>query len=271
MRSKFFRRLTAILLAVLLAGAAIVPASAAVTDVSPGHWVYPALQHCLKTGYVDNTRDWGTNQAAPRKAVVYALYQMDGGSWYNGSAIVPIDMALDIRYWNTTYLLAAGWGKETGVVTGTKSHPNGNWEFSPDRTVTREQMVTFLYRYAKYTGKDLAGNNPAFLNRFRDGSKTSPWAREAMAWAINKGLTNGVNNYTLNPRGNLTKAQLTQFLYNYDKIIAGVPVATPTPQSTATPRPTATPTPWSTMTPRPTATPTPWSTVTPRPTATPTP
>ncbi|MEE0775447.1 MAG: S-layer homology domain-containing protein [Bacillota bacterium] len=75
------------------------------------------------------------------------------------------------------------WAQENEVVEG-----YSDTIYAPFDDVTREQMVTMMYRYAAVTGKDITVNGLDGLNRFKDGDKVADWAQEAMAWAVEQGI-----------------------------------------------------------------------------------
>ena len=62
--------------------------------------------------------------------------------------------------------------------------------FGPADAVTREQMATMLFRYAKVMGMDVSAKGD--LSKFSDANDVSSWASEAMTWAVGVSLINGV-------------------------------------------------------------------------------
>ena len=71
--------------------------------------------------------------------------------------------------------------------------------------VTREQLVSLLYRYAQTQNMDVS--EKADLGDYADAEQVSAYAREAMAWAIGNGIVEGVDAATLAPKGTATRAQ----------------------------------------------------------------
>lgn len=110
------------------------------------------------------------------------------------------------------YTPAVTWAADAKVVTGTSDST-----FDPDGNITREQMATILYRYARKSGFDTSvrGN----LSGFPDAATVSSYAKEAVAWAVGAGLINGSDGKLL-PKGNATRAQVSAILMRYDKNIA---------------------------------------------------
>ena len=97
------------------------------------------------------------------------------------------------------------WASQNGITAGTDvSH------FSPNKTCTRAEIVTFLWRYAK---KPVGYGN----NSFTDVNKTdhAPYY-DAILWAVSKGITNGSTTTTFAPDGTCTRGQAVTFLYRYE-------------------------------------------------------
>jgi hypothetical protein len=105
------------------------------------------------------------------------------------------------------YAEAVNWAAETGAVKGTSETT-----FSPDTPVTREQLATILYRYAQAQDKGFTGDW-FFPLDFSDAASVSEWADEAMHWMVMHGVINGMNDGTLAPKDNATRAQIaTMFM-----------------------------------------------------------
>ena len=101
---------------------------------------------------------------------------------------------------------AVAWACENGIVNGVSAD-----RFAPDAPVTREQLVTILYRYA-------GGGETADLSVFSDAGTVSDYAREAMSWAVARGLVNGIardGDVILSPRGGATRAQVAAILMRF--------------------------------------------------------
>lgn len=82
--------------------------------------------------------------------------------------------------------------------------------------ITREQLVTMLYRYAGTPETD--GNLGAFV----DNGEVHTWAKDAMAWAVDVGLIKGVGNSCLNPLGHATRAELVTVIARYCQLVNGI-------------------------------------------------
>ena len=99
------------------------------------------------------------------------------------------------------YLEAVSWAREHGIVEGVSLT-----QFAPDAPLTREQMVTILYRYAAHRGSSVGSR--ADLRRFIDGGSVSGFASGPMAWAVAEGLLFGRDGGRLDPQGKATRAEI---------------------------------------------------------------
>ena len=96
------------------------------------------------------------------------------------------------------------WAAENGIVLG---NPDGT--YAPEAPVTREQMVTILYRYAGSPAVEEAELT------FDDAADVDDWAVTAVAWAVENGVVKGIGNNLFNPDGNSTRAETAQVMFNY--------------------------------------------------------
>ena len=97
---------------------------------------------------------------------------------------------------------ARSWALQAGVSDGT----NGG------SGMTRQQMVTMLYRYAQMKGYSTAGG--ISLDQFSDAAAVAGYAKDAMSWAVGNGIVQG-NGNALNPNGAATRAHFAAFLHRF--------------------------------------------------------
>ena len=79
--------------------------------------------------------------------------------------------------------------------------------------MTRQQMVTMLYRYAQSKGYKTTGG--VGLGAFSDASAVASYAQEAMSWAVGNGIVQGTGSGMLNPNGTATRAHFAAFLHRF--------------------------------------------------------
>ena len=101
---------------------------------------------------------------------------------------------------------AVRWAASLGIVTG---YADGG--FRPNATVTREQMAAILFRFAKAQGLDTTQGGMA-IREFQDFDQLSPYAAEAMTWAVNAGILKGDQNRLL-PQSPCARGQIVTLLH----------------------------------------------------------
>ena len=106
---------------------------------------------------------------------------------------------VDIGGSDSYYFKAVLWAVEQNITNGI-----GIGTFSPNDTVTRAQVVTFLYRFEKAN----AGTDSGFADVEKDA-----WYAEAVTWAVDHKITNGTGNNQFSPNSNCTRGQIVTFLY----------------------------------------------------------
>lgn len=211
-RNVMKKLLAAVLSAAMLAGSAVTASAASVADfkdVSPKAWYYDAVEYAADNGLFQGTTPstFSPNGAMQRGMFVTVL-----------SRYAQIDESQYLLYrFNDVkqgdyYAIGVEWAARYGIVSGT-----GKKTFSPLQNVTREQIATFLYRYAKATGNDTSYSEEAY-NSFPDTGKVSSFAVEAMKWATSHGIINGSDG-KLNPKGTATRAQVAQVFLSASSIL----------------------------------------------------
>ena len=98
------------------------------------------------------------------------------------------------------------WAKRSKVTNGTT-----DTTFSPSNSVTRGQMITWLYRYA-------GSPEVSATTKFAD-VKSSDYYAKAVAWATAQGITNGTSDTTFSPEKDVTRAEMITFLYRYSQAV----------------------------------------------------
>lgn len=109
------------------------------------------------------------------------------------------------------YSPAVHWAYENGVVSGVSETL-----FGVEHSITREQLVTMLYRYAASCGCDIS--KQADLSSFSDSNLVSEYALDAMRWAVSTGILSGSDGQLL-PQGNATRAQCAKIMVDFLKVL----------------------------------------------------
>lgn len=174
------------------------------TDVYSYSWFYDAVQFVYDNDIMNGVSDTSFNPdgTVTRGMIVTMLWRLAGEPYSFGGGFS------DVPAGHYCYS-AAAWASRNGIVNGMTST-----SFAPDTNITREQLVTILYRYAQYLGYSTTGSS---LYGFTDASSVSSYAANAMSWAVKHGIISGVTTSTLVPAGTATRAQAAQmFMSFYD-------------------------------------------------------
>ena len=110
----------------------------------------------------------------------------------------------------TWYSAYVNWASENGLVLG-----RGNGAFDPQGTITRQEIVTILARFAAFMGEDVSVEDAAVLDAYADADEIAAYAVDAFAWAVENGIINGTGD-GLEPKGLATRAQIAQIIYKFD-------------------------------------------------------
>ncbi len=181
------------------------------SDVAKNAWYYDAVEYVSKPvyeGYDYGLMDGGVdgkfspNANADRATIVTALcrrfnFDVEKNPSYEKIFSDVPEKLISVVYWAVT----------SNIVTG-----YGNGTFGPYDPVTREQFAVMLYRYIESKGEWRDKSPRADLSLYTDSNQISSWAKEAMSWANASGYITGKTSTTLDPKGNITRAEVATIL-----------------------------------------------------------
>ena len=180
------------------------PVNTMYADMPAGEWYYDAVDFVTRYGFM-NGMDDGTFNASGnvnRAQFVTILYRIAGQpevTIANPFKDVPAGQ------WYTDAVL---WAYEQGITTGTDAT-----HFNPAGTLMRQNMVTFLLRFANTMGVDTTAR--ADLSGYTDADLILPHAQDAMAWAVAEGIISGMSATTLAPNGLANRAQIATIISRF--------------------------------------------------------
>ena len=149
---------------------------------------------------------FGPNDKVTRAQMVTLLYGLAGRPGVDTSKALPFT-DVNQKGW---YANALRWAYANGIAAGTSATT-----FSPNASVTREQMVSFLARYAKLMDKYESMDED--LSVFTDIKDLSSYAEESMKWAVGTGLVSGTGSGKLDPKATATRAQIAVIVTKYSQ------------------------------------------------------
>lgn len=172
-------------------------------DVSYGDWYYNAVQFVYSRGIMDGVDyyKFAPNGTITRGMILTMLWRMAGEPFE-----MPVTSFTDVeigRYYTT----AVAWACRNGIADGM-----GETKFGPNDAITREELVTLMYRYAQYFGHSCIGTS---IEGFADAGSVSSYAYNAMCWAYKAGVVTGTTGSRLNPQGTASRAEAAQMIMSF--------------------------------------------------------
>lgn len=188
----------------LLPGTALAAGENPFTDVPASHWAHDDITYVYENDLMNGTDGslFSPESTTTRAQVVTVLYRLAGqpaADWANPFWDVPA---------SAWFHDAVTWAWENDITGGVSST-----HFGAGNAVTREQLATFLYRYAQDQGYDTSAR--ADLSGYSDAGLVSSYATQALSWANATGLITGTTATTLSPQGSATRAQVATILSRF--------------------------------------------------------
>ena len=181
----------------------------------PDYWAHKGIDYCVRNRLMNGVGagTFSPSTACTRAQIVKILYNRSGNQADYSNYYLPFtDVAPSAWYYN-----AVAWAYYNDVTSGTSATM-----FSPSAAITRQQLVTFLYRYTVKYAPEFTGN-AAPVSTFPDADSVANWAYAAMSWAVGNGLIKGNAHDNgldyLDPNGSATRAQTATIIMRYCQLI----------------------------------------------------
>lgn len=171
-------------------------------DVAYTSWYYDAVKFVYDKGIMDGVSyyKFAPDATITRGMVVTMLWRMAGEPYEAAAGFTDVAAG---RYYTT----AVAWAARNGIVEGMTATT-----FAPDQAITREQLASILYRYAKWLGFSGYGSD---ISGYTDAGKVSSYAYDAMSWAVRSGVVTGTSARVLDPQGTASRAAAAQMFMNF--------------------------------------------------------
>lgn len=173
------------------------------SDVSKDDWYYDNIAYVYASGLMNGTgeAEFSPDMPTTRAMIVTILYRLEGEP--NTSSSSFIDVSPDSYYAD-----AVAWAQESDIVKGTSAAT-----FSPDKEITREQLMTILYRFAAYKDYDLSSKTG--LGNYTDSDQVADYASSAFQWAVATKVASGRTEKFLSPKASATRAEVASAFQNF--------------------------------------------------------
>ena len=176
-------------------------------DLEDGAWYEEGVRWAIDNGIMNGVSEtlFAPGQETTRAMLVTMLWRLEDRP-------IPWSTAAfgDVAS-GTWYSDAVAWAAENGIVTGYDADT-----FGPNDIVTREQIVTILYRYAKFRGFDTDLYDS--LAAYTDADTVSGWELDAFRWAVAAGVIKGISPTLLSPKTEATRAQVATMLMRFSRL-----------------------------------------------------
>ncbi len=176
-------------------------------DVGKDHWAYDSVKKAVELGLVTGRGDglFAPGDTMTRAEAAVMLHRMAGSP--EAKAADFADVASD-----SWYTAAVNWAAEQGVMQGVS-----DTQFAPANTLTRQELLTVLYRMAGSVSGAEVMFTTIYDEQFADSGEIAVWAKPAMYWGVYKELIRGAAADTLAPLGALTRAEAAAILVRYSE------------------------------------------------------
>lgn len=175
-------------------------------DVKETFWFYQYVRFAFSKDILNGVSEnrFNPEDKMTRAMLVTALYRINDDI-YKNQKLNFSDVKADEWYTD-----AIAWAYENNIVTGYSDS-----KFGTNDSITREQIIAILYRYAEL--KKYNTDNNFDLSEFSDKSEISSYTVDAMKWALENGIISGRTKTTLCPKDSASRAEVAAMLARFMK------------------------------------------------------
>ena len=177
-------------------------------DVCHEDWYYPAVKYVYQNNLFKGTDAGFEPQSHMTRAMLVTVLHR-----YDGNQDMFATNGFDDVYQDMWYTQSINWALENSIITGYSED-----RFAPDISITREQLAVVLYRYAQYKGYELSVKNNTDILRYKDIDSISPYAEDAICYAVASGLMSGRTEDMLAPGASVTRAEVATMIMRFAEV-----------------------------------------------------
>ena len=177
-------------------------------DVGIGSWYYEPIKYVYFNGLFKGVSEdkFMPNAYMTRAMFVTVMHRFEGEGEVSDDSINFTDVPE-----GKWYTAAVKWANENGIVKG-----KSETVFAPDEPITREQIVTMMYRYAEHCSMDMSGR--ADITEFTDSYMIAEYAKDAVSWAAYEKLIEGKGLKRIAPKENARRSEAAAILIRFSEI-----------------------------------------------------
>lgn len=174
-------------------------------DVKENDWFIDAVEYVTEKGLMNgvDSKNFSPNTTATRGMLVTILYRLSKAKTNEDSIFMDVPLT-------AYYSKAVAWASKNGIVNGV-----GDNRFAPDSEITREQLVTILYRYSTIIKKEKIRKIKDNLLNFDDANKISDYAYDAFKWGVKEKIITGRTQKELVPSGTAKRAEVATMIMRF--------------------------------------------------------
>lgn len=182
---------------------------AAFIDVEKDSWYGDAVSYVAEHNLFAGTTEifFEPQVSMTRGMTVTVLYRLAGSPDFDGG-----DSGFNDVIGHTWYSNAVAWAASEGIVMG-----RDDGGFYPNDKVSRQELVSLLYRFAQSQGADMSTSQ--ISDEYTDRDSIAAWAEDAFAWAVHQGLIVGTDARTLSPQDKVLRNQAAVFFQRFDQFM----------------------------------------------------
>ena len=185
------------------------PVTEVFSDVAANEWYTEAVQYVYDKGIMSGSNGaFNPAKNMTRAQLVMTLYNLEDSPKATDRS--ACDKFTDVKS-GEWYTDAVCWAYSNGITNGNSANT-----FGVNVSLTREQLVTFLYNYASKKGLDT--NATGDLSNLLNADKAAAYAVKPFEWAVGKGIIGGINGSDLAPKATATRAQLAVIVKSFCEV-----------------------------------------------------
>ena len=179
-------------------------------DVRRDAWFYDAVNYVYQNGLFKGTSD---NTFEPDSIMTRAMF-ITVLSRFAFADLTGYETSFTDVSEDEYYYIPVGWAEGCGVLDWVEGG-----EFKPNEPITREEMVTCMYNYAKFIQFDSDGYDLSMADMITDLAEAAGFSEDALRWAFSVGVISGYGDGTVKPKGTATRAEVAQVYINLQTVL----------------------------------------------------